>query len=347
VSRAREYAAAAVAAVAVGGLCASQAQAVNNIVSIDVGQPKAEIATTISVRTLVDTANIRLYLKYRATGGPPCAPTPSTDPALLSLGEIYGVTMPVGDITTTRTQTFAGAGTYQVCGWLVDRSQNPDLVVATTTGTFSVASPVGAITGVAAPTTIYPGRPFVVSVSGHAEVARRLYSAWRRIGGPSCATSPPLEPSSSLPDARGIARETDVLGAFSHPIRLTLERPGRYRFCSWIVKDSGDLSPLGVNETVLNVHRSKPKIISAKVTGRRLVAKIGVSGPGQLRVILSRKGRTILVANRKPLAPRTFTLRYRRANSAPKGRYVLRAQVTIPDVTATRAQTVRRTVVLR
>jgi hypothetical protein len=53
------------------------------------------------------------------------------------------------------------------------------------------------------------------------------------------------------------------------------------------------------------------------------------------------------VANRKPLAPRTFTLRYRRANSAPKGRYVLRAQVTIPDVTATRAQTVRRTVVLR
>lgn len=163
------------------------AGAVNSIVSVDVGQPRAEIATTVNVRTITDVPAARLYIKTRATGGPPCAPSPRTDPGTTLSGfDGYGGDSSVGAISPgDRTQaqiiTFQEPGSFQFCGWLYQDAGTfgTDVLIASTSGTFTVASPVGAITGVAVPLSVVQNRPFVVDVSGQAEVTRRLYTAWR------------------------------------------------------------------------------------------------------------------------------------------------------------------------
>lgn len=311
-------------AAAAGAVAATPAVAANSIVSVDFGQPKAEIATTITARTIVDQPSVRLTLRYRPAGGPACAPTSTTDPGTGVPGMV-SQPVSVGDTLTTSVATLP-AGNFQLCGWLL-RTSGADTVVATSTGAFSVASPVGAITGVAVPASVAPGAPFVVQVSGQSEVSRRLYTAWRPASEPACAASPSLEQRSPSAESRGVSEQARVLGAFTQPVQMTINRPGRYRFCSWIASDTSDLAPLGINESLITVVAPRPRITQAKVRGRLLSTRVNVSGPGRLRVLLVGNRRTIVLTNRRVSAPRTITLSYRRPNGLKPGSYVLRANL--------------------
>lgn len=323
-SRAHRAAAAVLVAGALGTVTATPAAGANSIVSVDVGQPKAEIATTVTARTIVDQTGLALYLRYRPTGGPACAPTAATDPGT-ALSGFYGRSVSVGDTSGTAVNTFS-AGTFQLCGWLSPTAAS-SAVVATSTSTFTVASPVGAINAVAIPANIAPGSSFLVQVSGQSEVPRRLYTAYRPASEPACSASPSLEQPSPSSDSQGPSNQASVLGAFTQPIQLTITKPGRYRFCSWIASDRSDLAPLGVNESQIIVVAPRPKITRAAVSGRRLSARINISGPGRLRVLLIGKGRTIVLTNRQVSSARTITLSYRRPNAVARGVYTLRANL--------------------
>lgn len=314
------------AAVAGAGLAASAvpAGAASSIVSVDTGQPKAEIATTIRVRTISEVADAFVAIKVRATGGPACAPSYTSDPGE-ALSPFYTRSVAPGDTTATATHTFDKPGTFQFCGWLYNRDTSPDTLIATTTGTYTVASPVGAISGVAAPASVLPGQQFVVTVSGQSEVARRLYVAWRPAGEPPCAGGPSLDPASSATSSSTPFSQGDVLGSFTKQVQLSLSTYGRYRFCSWIASSTSDLAPLGVNETILRVVPPRPAIASLTTKGRRLTARVKLVAAGQLRVVLAGKGRKIVLATRQLSGGRTVTVTFRRPRGLPAGKYTLQA----------------------
>lgn len=264
-------------------VAAGQAAGANSIVSVDFGNPTAEIATTVRVRTIADTEPTGLYLAVRATGGPPCAPDPFTDPAS---DRIFGGRSPgsgrdvaVGDTAASLVYTFPTAGTFQYCGWL-----RHDDIVATTTGQFTVASPVGAITGVLAPNPAPVGRNFLVTISGQSAVERSLYVALRSATGPACGASPSLEPSDSTARDQG-----DVLGSFSKQITLEEDAAGRYRLCSWVVTSFNDTSPLGVNETIIQVGPPPAKAtrIKAGWAGITGTARARLGGVKRLNAFVS------------------------------------------------------------
>ncbi len=127
-------------------------------------------------------------------------------------------------MTTSSVVTFSGAGSFQFCAWLDSGSS----YIATTSGTFTVASPVGSISSVTVPSPVPRGRPFLVTVTGQTEVKRELLTTWRPTSQPPCAATPKLDPAYASSDIRGV----DVFGAFAKQIELTLDTPGSYRFCS-------------------------------------------------------------------------------------------------------------------
>lgn len=330
------------ALVAVGlGCCfwASSASAQSSIVSFDVGQAKSEIGTTVSVRTISEVNDARIYIKVRPSGGPPCAPDPDSDPGSYldnRLDNFGGNLVRPGDTTTSRVHTFAGPGSFQFCGWLRAYQLPPDRVVsiATTTGVFSVASPVGAITGVTPPSPAPRGRPFLVTVTGQTEVRRRLITAVRSSSTPSCAASPALDVSAD--DATSDNGE-ELLGSFTRQVELTLETFGTYRLCSWIASDAGAREALGVNDTLITVPAPvratpvKPRIASIAQRGRRLVARLAVGAPGRLQVVLIGRGKRIGLGTVRIAAARTVALTYRRPARVRPGRYRLEVRFRVDN----------------
>lgn len=331
-----------VAGAAWAGVAGGQALGANSIVSIDVGQPKAEIATTATARVITDAASNRLYVRYRPAGGPACAPVPNSDPGTRLSGLDFSF-LASGDQTVSGVVTFPKPGSYQLCAWIYE-TVGADSLVAQFSGSFSVASPLGAITGTSvAPSPARPGQPVAVSVSGNSEVNRNLVVSWRPAGEPACAASPGLEPSSSSGDSSRPYRAASVLGNFSERVQLTLSRPGRYRFCSWVASDGDDLSPLGVNETTIIVLAPRPAL-TTRLRGRTLIARVRAPAAGRLRATLIGRGKRIVIGTRTLASARTVSLSYRRARGVRAGRY--RLVVTFrPDSGQT--VTVRRTVRLR
>jgi hypothetical protein len=319
-------------------ILASPAAGASSIVSVDTGQPKAEIATTVKVRTISEVSSAYLYVKYRAVGGPPCAPTPDTDPGAYVYG-LEGPFVAVGDTTTTSVVTFRAAGSYDFCSWLRQSGAS----IATSSGQFSVASPVGSITAVAVPTPVPRGRPFTVSVSGQTEVKRELVTFYRPASQPACAASPKLD------NDYGHLDERAIFGAFTEQLELTLAAPGRYRLCSWVASSQNDLAPLGVNETIITVPAPivvaavRPKVTRLAVQGRNLTTKVRLTTPGKLQVALVGKGRRIGLGTVRVAAARSVTLTYHRPGKVPAGRYVLEVKFTVNHGPAT---IVRRGLVL-
>lgn len=84
---------------------------------------------------------------------------------------------------------------------------------------------------------------------------------------------------------------------------MSIATPGRYRFCSWIVRDSSDLNPLGVNESLITVVSTQyaaavRRLLSPKATTLAVPTKLVVrwtkrTGPQRYRVELRRSGRVV------------------------------------------------------
>ena len=278
------------------------------------GGTRAEIATTVNVRTIKSLPRTSRRAQRGARMRPVAAHRSRHDPR--GLRWIWrrhqrGAISP-GDRTRSQIITFQDPGSFQFCGWLYQDAGTfgTDVLIASTSGTFTVASPVGAITGVAVPLSVVQGRPFVVDVSGQAEVTRRLYTAWRPASEPRCAASPSLDPDSASYQSSDPSSQGDVLGNFSQRIRVSIATPGRYRFCSWIVRDSSDLSPLGLNESLITVVSTQyaaavRRLLSPKATS--------LAGPTKLVVRLDEADRLAEVPRRaSPGRPRSCPRRCER-----------------------------------
>ena len=313
-------------------LAGGNAHAANSIVSVDFGNPTAEIATTVSVRTLTDVPDARLYVKIRPAGGPACAPSRSSDPGTAVPGGAFSGfgggtsigTIPSGQNTLSSVVTFTQPGEFQYCGWLYSDpgTFGTPVLLATASGAYRVATPFGAITSVEAPNPAPVGTSFLVRISGRTDVARRLYTAIRPASQPACATSPSLDVS----DGDGtLTRRGDVLGSFAETFEVDLERAGTWRLCSWIASSSGDLTPLGVNDTLVTAGTPVPAVSNLAGAGRTLRLNVRLGQPGRLIVRLVRRGtsRQIHVTSMRITEPRSVTVNWRLPSRIRSGRYAV------------------------
>lgn len=172
-----------------------------------------------------------LYVKYRAAGGAPCAPSAASD-----VGEGFLSGEPVnGNFRFARADTWRDAGQVLFCMWIAPNSES---VVTPFSRVVTFRVPNGSVSISTNPSVLRPRVPGTITVSGSSEAPRALYVKYRPAGGAPCAPSP-------ASDSGDRYTSESVNGAFSFTQAIAFERPGSYVFCAWLREHSEDVEAVG------------------------------------------------------------------------------------------------------
>jgi hypothetical protein len=195
-----------------------------------------------------------LFVKHRAIGGAPCAPTPYADSGSSWTG-YYGLAVN-GAFSFPKVITWDAAGSWMFCFWLGPDERAISTPIAQTV---IFRLPTGAMSASVAPLLIRPNQRARVTVTGTSEAPRDLYAKVRRAGTGPCATSYDLDPGQSL-----ISGE-NVNGAFMGDAITFQPAPGQYVVCAWMAGSSYDPTPIAIASTSFNVVAKPPVLSSATV----------------------------------------------------------------------------------
>jgi hypothetical protein len=207
---------------------------------------------TVSGTTASGTANSpeRLFVKYRAPGGSPCAPTPGSDPGSYvtekggtnfdgSYGSLFNGDAINGSFNPSfsfqAAVTWGAPGTYVFCIWLTPDNPTP---VTPYTQQITFRSPTGTISATVNPIMPTPGQQATITVTGASEASKKVYATIRSAGGQSCATTFGADTGTSLIDG------TNVDGMFTMQATTTQATAGTYLICLWLADSSNDSSPI-------------------------------------------------------------------------------------------------------
>lgn len=255
------------------------AAALADSASISVTDPSAEIATvhTLSYQTATPK---RIHVKYRPTGGQPCAPTADDDPGTWMHFAGAGIS---GAGSAPFSWTWRIPGQYQVCFWIASSSYT--LPTFATSQIMTVRAPTGTLQ-ISAPPRLAPGRTGVFGVTGQTEVGRYAFLKYRPVGGQPCAPTADDDPGNSL----GVYGER-VQGAYAVSRTASIDEPGTYQLCAWLASSSG-ATPTAATSTVMTVANPVlPLAVTAlRTSGRRVAVTTRVPGAGTLVVRVIRTG---------------------------------------------------------
>jgi hypothetical protein len=210
------------------------------------------------VFTVSGTASVseHLYVKHRAAGGAPCAPTAFTDSGTWVDASFYG--LPVnGAFSLQRILTWRAPGTWMFCFWLAsDEAAVP--TQPPMTQLITVRSPAGAISASVSPNPPRAGDPAKITVAGSSEAPRQVFAKIRPADGGSCGPSFDSDPGGAMISG------WSVDGAFS--IKANLDDPiiGDYLVCMWLAGSSDDAAPaVGPQAQTFTVTSARRVAVSA------------------------------------------------------------------------------------
>jgi hypothetical protein len=195
-------------------------------------------ALTLSGNT---SAPKRVYIRYRPTGGAPCAPSASSDSGSdygqfsYFSGDQFNGSSVNGNFTFRKTGTWNESGTVTFCIWLAD-SESAVATPIRQDVTFRV--PTGTVSGSISPASPQVSEAATVTITGSSEAPKRVYATYRLTGGAPCAISYDAD------SGRGVVNGTNVNGAFSFTQSLTISTPGTYMLCMWLADASNDSAPV-------------------------------------------------------------------------------------------------------
>jgi hypothetical protein len=193
-----------------------------------------------------------LFVKHRAAGGAPCAPTAYSDPGSNWTG-FYGLAVS-GAFNIQKVVTWDAVGTWTFCFWLAPSERTIASAIAQAV-TFRL--PTGTMTGSAQPSVPRPGRSVTVTVTGVSEAPRTLYAKVRSALGAPCAQTYDADAGESL-----ISGET-VDGAFTGRANTVEPTPGQYVVCVWLAGTADDPMPVAMQTLSFNVQAIPPVLSSA------------------------------------------------------------------------------------
>jgi hypothetical protein len=212
-------------------------------------------------RTMTLTGNTavgkRVYLRWRAPGGAPCAPSASSDSGTASPngywdGPTINDASVNGNFEFKKTGQWGTAGTFQFCIWLAD-GESTSTTPITQIITFRAAA--GTVSATVNPIGVQTGQAATVTVAGSSESATNLYAKVRAAGGAPCAASPGADSGSSLIDDR------DVNGAFSVQATTTQSTAGTYLVCVWLADSSSSTPIAGPQPATFTVAAPPPPCV--------------------------------------------------------------------------------------
>jgi hypothetical protein len=182
------------------------------------------------------TGTEHLYIKDRASGGAPCAPTAFSDPGTWIDSSFYGQAV-TGSWNVQRVLTWRVPGSWMFCFWM---AADDKTVVTPLSQTISFRPSAGSIAATLTPAMPRPGQQAQVTVAGTTEAPKRVYAKLRPADGIPCAASYDTDAGGSLLDGWSVDG-----GPFSITETYTQRTPGQYYVCLWLAGSSDDTLPIG------------------------------------------------------------------------------------------------------
>jgi hypothetical protein len=180
-----------------------------------------------------------LYVKYRATGGAPCAPSASVDTGTESNFE-YGDHSPNGNFSYAHAVTWdQGAGTYLFCIWL---ASSASAVATPISQVITFRGPTGTISATLSPSAPIPAQPVTITVTGSSEAPEYAFVAYNAAGVP-CAATYDSDTGSEIDDG------SQANGAFSFTYTKVFTA-GSYILCVWLANSSTTTTPIAGPQSI-------------------------------------------------------------------------------------------------
>ncbi len=234
------------AGLAVTGLLAAAGPALADTATLTItnsaGQsdPAADLPRVFTVAGTAGTAGEHAYVKYRSTGGAPCAPSADTDPGTILdgiQGPFYnGSPTDNGAFTESDIVTWPQPQTLQFCIWVATSTST-----ATTPFTQDITfrAPTGSVGATFSPETPVAGQPFTITIAGASEAPESVFATLRAAGS-SCAPTFATDTGSNLVGGAG----QSVNGTYSFTTTATEASAGSYDVCLWLASSPSDGSPI-------------------------------------------------------------------------------------------------------
>jgi hypothetical protein len=202
-----------------------------------------------------------VFVRWRAVGGAPCAPSASSDSGSVYLdgswnGDTFNNSTVNGDFSLKKTGAWGTAGTYMFCIWL-SSSESTSTTPITQNVTFRGAT--GTISATVVPISPQTGQEATVTIMGASEAPARVYAAVRPAGGAPCAAS------YSADSGRSLVNGTNVNGAFVVQATTTQSTGGDYLVCVWLADSSSSAAIAGPQPAVFTVFTPPPPCIVPQI----------------------------------------------------------------------------------
>lgn len=199
--------------------------------------PVAKVPRIFSISGVASIPE-HVYVKSRAPGGAPCAPTAISDSGSTFEGGYFswGWDENVnGTFNLQRVLTWSSPGTEVFCIWL---AASQEAITTPITQTITFRAPTGTITATVNPITPQPGQQATVTISGASESPERVYAAIRPAGGAPCA------PTFEADTGHNLVNGESVNGSFSTQATTIQQTAGTYLICLWLASSATDTHPV-------------------------------------------------------------------------------------------------------
>jgi hypothetical protein len=297
---------AVVALLAFSGTAAADSASISVTTTAGKSDPVTDVPRTFTLSGNVASEK-NYFVKYRRTGGAPCAGSAEADAGETLTGSWYGSEDVNGDFSNAQALTWSDPpGAYLFCIWL---AEGENQVVTPISQVIRFRSPTGTISAIISPTSPRIGRQTTVTVSGSSEADREVYAIVRGAGAP-CAPTPAADSGSSL------IYGDSVNGTFGKRATWTPESSGNHVICLWLANGENDATPIAGPQPVpfTVAARRKPACVVPRIKrGTRLATAKRRIRAARCRVGKVRRKRSAVRRGRvvKTTLPRGTRLRNR------------------------------------
>lgn len=231
--------------------------------------PVANVGRTVTLSGNTAVAK-NVYVRWRAPGGAPCAPSASSDSGSVYLdgywiGDTFNGSGVNGDFALKKTGRWSTAGTFQFCIWLA-ASESTSTTPITQVITFRAAT--GTISATVNPVAPQAGQQTTVTLTGSSEAPMHVYATVRPAGGAPCAAT------YSADTGRGLINGADANGAFSLTATTTQGTAGTYLVCAWLADSSSSTPIAGPQPATFTVASPPPPCIVPQIAAGTPLASV-------------------------------------------------------------------------
>lgn len=267
--------------------------------------PAAEVSRVFTISGTASTPK-DLFVKYRPTGGAPCAST-----YLQDTGSRFGWSYEDvnGDFSFKYAATWTPAGTFMFCYWLATED---DAITTPFTQAITFRPPSGTITATFNPITPRVNQLTTATITGSTETPARVFGKVRPAGGATCA------PTYYQDTGLSVISYQDVNGAFVRQATVTQSTAGNYVLCLWLADSDTDTTPIAGPQPQPFTVLAPPRHSSTISLSRRGARPARYSGRVNT-VTTCRRNRTV-VLRRPGFGVRSFG----RATTRADGSYTIR-----------------------